>query len=179
MTDQHDAMAQKRHSERHDHLLTAEIDISGESTNGQIINWSKDGLQILSVIPLDPQQDYRFKLHIQRDRIDDEGRLNEQTWLTEGAVKWSEPYKDGSWIGVQFDKVLDIPVDEIHEFFTVEDFIHIYLFTGADQLNAWGSYHEEDSMELIPSSPWSNWLLWGIIIVLQILILLILWQGDT
>lgn len=168
----------KRKSERHDHLFSAELDVSGEVTNGQIINWSKDGVQILSVVPLDESQSYRFKFYLERNRLDDQGELTEQIWVAEGTVQWIDPYKDGSWLGLKFEQPLDLPFQEIKTFLSMEDFIHIYVFTGSDQLQ-WEEYtEEEDTDAVIPTSRWSNWFLLGVIIVLQILILLVLWQGG-
>ena len=166
---------------RYQRLLSAELLIDGEMVNGQITNWSAEGIQLLSAEPLDDTSSYRIQFFLERNRFGDEIEFTEESWQREGKVGWTSPYKEGCWIGIDFDNPLNLPFEEINNFLTDKDFCHIAIFTDSDQEAHTSSFDPQLPAEFNQvaqfsaiSRQWYLWTLWGIIVLLEIWILILL-----
>lgn len=168
-----------RKQERIEYIVPAEVEIEGEITHGQIVDWTHDGLQILSVIPLKEYQTYHVNYYLERNRFDEEADLIEETWKGEGKTMWSHPYKGGSWIGVKFDEPIEIPLDNIKEFFTIEDYFFVALSSEKEQLQKMSQQALEDPPEKT-SQPINTvtWIMWGAVILIQLIIFILLMKAT-
>ncbi len=169
--------------ERYPHLLSAELMIDGETVHGQVTNWSPEGIQLLSAEPLREAVSYRIQFFLERNRFGEEIEFTEGTWEREGNVVWTFPYREGCWIGIEFDTTLDLPFEEIDDFFTARDFCHIAIFSESDQGLRPSSFDPQLPIEFnqvvqLPAidRQWYLWTLWGIIVLLEIWILVLLFR---
>jgi len=161
-----------RRQQRIEYIVPAEIEIEGEITHGQIVDWTNDGVQVLSVIPIEDEKSYHINYYLERHRFDENTELNEETWQGTGKTMWAHPYKDGSWVGIKFDDPIELSMEGIKDFFTLEDYFFISFSSEEQPLHEEG--HQEpiyhDSLE--PNK--GNWIMWGTLILIQIIILFVL-----
>ena len=94
---------------------------------GELLDWSPNGMQVLSSIPLENAVTYRIRLHVERDL----GLLLPKArWSVEGSVRWVERQSDGWHLGIQ----LDTPLESLE--FMEEDFCYLFLMPAIVQTAA-------------------------------------------
>ena len=166
---------------RFPYLLSAELLIDGEMVTGQVTHWSASGIQLLSEEPLDETVTYHIRFFLERNKFGEEVKFTEESWEREGKVAWTSPYTEGCWIGIEFDTPLNLPFDEIADFLSDKDFCHIAIFDESDQGAHISSFDPKLSTEFNPSAQlsfnsrqWCLWTLWGIIVLMEIWVLILL-----
>lgn len=166
---------------RFPHLLPAELLINGEMATGQVTHWSASGIQLHSEECLDETILHHIRFFLERNQFGAEVKFTEESWEREGKVAWTSPYKEGCWIGIEFDTPLHLPFDEIADFLSDEDFCHIAIFTASDQGARTSSFDPKLPAEFNPSfqlsfnsQQWCLWTLWGIIVLMEIWLLILL-----
>lgn len=178
--DQRFSMTQPQ--KRFPHLLPAELLIDGEMVTGQVTHWSASGIQLHSEESLDETVPHHIRFFLERNQFgEEEVNFTEESWEREGRVAWTSPYKEGSWIGIEFDTPLHLPFDEIADFLSDEDFCHIAIFAASDPGAQTSSFDSKFPTEFIPSIQLSFnsrqlclWTLWGIIVLMEIWVLILL-----
>ncbi len=162
-------------------LLSAELSIDGEMVTGQVTHWSGAGIQLRSEAPLDETVAYHIRFFLERNKFGEEVKFTEESWEREGKVAWTSPYEEGCWIGIEFDAPLNLPFDEIDNFLSDKDFCHIAIFAEPDQGAHTSSFVPKLATEFNPSvqlsfnsQQWCLWTLWGIIVLMEIWLLILL-----
>ncbi|MBF0278591.1 MAG: PilZ domain-containing protein [SAR324 cluster bacterium] len=164
---------------RYDYNLAAELNVRGETINGQIIDWAEGGIQVLSVLPIEEHSAYRARFFLERNRFEGD-QFKEETWELEGSIAWQRPYKDGSWIGINFDTPLKIPFQQINDYFSAEDFCHIAIYTASEELQLSNRTPEQTDFteeDMLPYH-WFYWAMWCVVVALEIGILIVLARGK-
>ncbi len=131
-------MEAPRRESRQMHILQLDISFEEEDDIGQVIDWTHDGIQVLSVMPLKHDEKYRVRFHIERTRfekIEGSWQSHTQEWTRGGDVRWVKSYKDGCWFGVQFDESLhDFPLEDVKDFLNADDFCHMAIFLADEDM---------------------------------------------
>ena len=166
---------------RFPHLLPAELLIDGEMATGQVTHWSALGIQLHSEEPLDETVAYHILFFLERNQFGEEVKFTEESWEREGKVAWTSPYKEGCWIGIEFDTPLNLPFDGIVDFLSDEDFCQIAICAASDPGAQTSSFDSKFPTEFIPSIQLSFnsqqgclWTLWGIIVLMEFWVLILL-----
>lgn len=101
----------------------------------EILDWSKDGIQVVINSSIDVQISDEIEFHIHRMSFIDEEEFegeNEmlpvEEWHRNGWVKWNKDLTGSTAIGIEFEKSLEgLPLPELPSYITEADLCHLLI----------------------------------------------------